>query len=136
VLGVSGTHQFNSWIGKPEIGGTAEEIAEELDESVWRRLSAGAGTKGERLYDWAYLELADLEADEYNESLPGVWTRGLLIRRSLTDGEFAFFTTWCPAGTPIGMLVAVEGRRWAIEGAPQAQERKVRDELTDRAQAA
>jgi len=26
--------------------------------------------------------------------------------------------------------------RWAIEGAPQAQERKVRDELTDRAQAA
>src|SRR5215213_1544948 len=68
VLGVSGTHQFNSWIGKPEIGGTAEEIAEELDESVWRRLSAGAGTKGERLYDWAYLELADLEADEYNAS--------------------------------------------------------------------
>src|SRR5215218_1566638 len=117
VLGVSGTHQFNSWIGKPEIGGTAEEIAEELDESVWRRLSAGAGTKGERLYDWAYLELADLEADEYNESLPGVWTRGLLIRRSLTGGEFAFFTTWCPAGTPIGMLVAVEGRRWAIEDA-------------------
>ena len=117
MLGVSGTHQFNSWIGKPEIGGTAEEIAEELDESVWRRLSAGAGTKGERLYDWAYLELADLEADEYNESLPGVWTRGLLIRRSLTDGEFAFFTTWCPAGTPIGMLVAVEGRRWAIEDA-------------------
>src|SRR4051795_3087728 len=58
-----------------------------------------------------------LEADEYNESLPGVWTRGLLIRRSLTDGEFAFFTTWCPAGTPIGMLVAVEGRRWAIEDA-------------------
>lgn len=120
VLGVSGTHRFNSWIGKPEIGGTAEEIAEELDESAWQRLSAGAGTKGERLYDWAYLELADLEADEYNESLPGVWTRGLLIRRSLTDGELAFFTTWCPAGTPIGMLVAVEGRRWAIEDAFEA----------------
>jgi SRSO17 transposase len=44
-----------------------------------------------------------------------VWTRGLLIRRSLTDGELAFFTTWCPAGTPIDTLVAVEGRRWAIE---------------------
>jgi hypothetical protein len=26
--------------------------------------------------------------------------------------------------------------RWAVESAPQAQERKVRDELTDRAQAA
>jgi SRSO17 transposase len=82
VLGVSAAHQFNSWIGKPEVGGTAEEIAEELDESVWQRLSAGAGTKGERLDDWAYCELADLEADEYNASLPGLWTRGLLIRRN------------------------------------------------------
>ncbi len=117
VLGVSGTHQFSSWIDKPEVAGAAEQIAKELDESAWHRLSAGAGTKGERLYDWAYCELADLEADEYNESLPGVWTRGLLIRRSLTDGERAFFTTWCPAGTPIATLVAVEGRRWAIEDA-------------------
>src|SRR5215207_473128 len=48
VLGVSGAHQFSSWIGKPEVEGTAEEIAEELDESAWQRLSAGAGTKGER----------------------------------------------------------------------------------------
>jgi SRSO17 transposase len=117
VLGVSAAHQFSSWIGKPEVGGTAEEIAKELDESAWQRLSAGAGTKGERLYDWAYCELADLEADEYNESLPGVWTRGLLIRRSLTDGELAFFTTWCPAGTPLATLVTVEGRRWGIEDA-------------------
>jgi SRSO17 transposase len=69
VLGVSGAHPFGSWVGKPEIGGTAEEIAEELDESVWQRLSAGAGTKGERLYDWAYCELADLEADEDRGSL-------------------------------------------------------------------
>src|SRR3712207_275376 len=37
VLGVSGAHQFSSWIGKPEIGGTAEEIAGELDESAWQR---------------------------------------------------------------------------------------------------
>jgi SRSO17 transposase len=117
VLGVSGAHPFSSWSGKPEVVGTAEEIAEELDESAWQRLSAGAGTKGERLYDWAYCELADLEADEYNASLPGVWTRGLLIRRSLTDGELAFFSTWCPAGTPIVTLAAVEGRRWAIEDA-------------------
>ena len=47
----------------------------------------------------------------------GLWTRGLLIRRSLTDGELAFFSTWCPAGTAIATLVSVEGRRWAIEDA-------------------
>lgn len=48
---------------------------------------------------------------------PGLWTRGLLIRRSLADAERAYFTTWCPAGTPIQTLVAVEGRRWSIEDA-------------------
>ena len=86
-----------------------------LDPSAWRRLSAGAGAKGERLFDWAYLELADLEAAEYNERLSGPWTRGLLIRRHIADGDLAFFTTWCPAGTAMETLVAVEGRRWAIE---------------------
>jgi SRSO17 transposase len=40
-----------------------------------------------------------------------VWTRGLLIRRRLTDRELAFFTTWCPAGIAIATLVTVEGRR-------------------------
>ena len=97
------------------MAGTAEAIAAGLEEGAWQRLSAGDGTKGERLYDWAYCELADLDAAEYNEALSGLWTRGLLIRRSLDDGELAFFSSWCPAG--IATLVAVEGRRWAIEDA-------------------
>ena len=46
-----------------------------------------------------------------------MWTRGLLIRRTLSDGDLAFFSTWCPAGTPIDTLVRVEGQRWAIEDA-------------------
>ena len=29
----------------------------------------------------------------------------------------AFFSTWCPTGTPVETLVGVEGRRWAIEEA-------------------
>jgi hypothetical protein len=28
------------------------------------------------------------------------------------DGELAFFATWCPAGTPVAVLVSVEGQRW------------------------
>jgi SRSO17 transposase len=86
-----------------------------LDASAWQRLSAGEGTKGPRLYDWAYLELADLDASEYDCGQSGPWTRGLLIRRNLADGECAYFTTWCPAGTGIETLVAVEGQRWSIE---------------------
>jgi SRSO17 transposase len=117
VLGVNATQPFNSWIGKPAVAGTAEEIAQGLEPTAWRRLSAGEGTKGPRLYDWAYLELADLDADEYQDGALGVWTRGLLIRRNLADGDRAYFTTWCPAGTTIEALVAVEGQRWAIEDA-------------------
>ena len=117
VLGVSATQPFNSWIGKPEVAGTAEEIARDLEPSAWVRLSAGEGSKGERLCDWAYLELADLAADEYDPDRSGLWTRGLLIRRSLVDGKLAFFSTWCPAGTPVETRVAVEGRRWAMEDA-------------------
>ena len=115
VLGVNANSQFNSWIGKPAAAGTAEEIAQDLDPGAWQRLSAGEGTKGPRLYDWAYLELADLDADEYKSDEVGLWTRGLLIRRSIADGACAFFTTWCPAGTGIETLVRVEGQRWAIE---------------------
>jgi SRSO17 transposase len=106
---------FRSW-GKPQpVGGTAAEIAQHLPESAWRRLSAGEGTKGPRLHDWAYLDLADLEANEYNSSLTGEWTLGLLIRRTIADGDLAFFSTWCPTGTPMEKLVSVEGHRWAIE---------------------
>jgi hypothetical protein len=35
------------------VSGTAEEIMQTLDASAWQRLSAGDGTKGPRLYDWA-----------------------------------------------------------------------------------
>ena len=32
-----------------------------------------------------------------------------------TDSGCAYFTTWCPKGTPLATLVRVEGCRWAIE---------------------
>jgi SRSO17 transposase len=116
VLGVTGQHRFWSWEADLDISGTAEEIAKGFSEKDWLRLSAGAGTKGPRLFDWAYLPLATLPADALEASLDqSLWTRGLLVRRSLSDGCFSYFTTWCPAGTPVEKLVAVEGRRWAIE---------------------
>ena len=111
VLGVASTTQFHSW-DKPEpVSGTAEAIALTLPASRWVQLSAG----GLRLYD--YLELADLDARSFFDcrSASTMWT--LLIRRGLSDGKMAFFSTWCPKGTPMAVLVEVEGRRWAIEDA-------------------
>src|SRR4051794_38714744 len=119
VLGVASSARFHSW-DKPEpVSGTAEAIALALPASRWVRLSAGAGAKGPRLYDWGYVELADLDAQSLFgcRSARTMWTRGLLIRRGLSDGKMAFFTTWCPTGTPLEVLVEVEGRRWPIEDA-------------------
>lgn len=115
VLGVNANHPFRSWAKPQAIAGSAREIAESLPEETWQRLSAGDGTKGQRLYDWAYLELADLDAGAYDGTFPGIWTRGLLIRRNIADGDLAYFSTWCPKDTTIERLIKVEGHRWAIE---------------------
>ena len=42
VLGVNANHHFGSWAGKPPVAGPADEIAQSLDPSAWRRLSATA----------------------------------------------------------------------------------------------
>lgn len=115
VLGVPGNHLFRSWSKRTPIAGTALEIARTLDPSLYKRLSAGEGTKGARLHDWAYCELADLDAAEYDDQPTSLWTRGLLIRRNIADDGMAFFSTWCPRGTGIETLVKVEGHRGAIE---------------------
>ena len=115
VLGVKSDHAFHSWAKPERVSGTATSIAKGLPAKAWKRLSAGEGTKGARLNDWAYLELADLEAGGNEGRGAAVRTRGLLIRRTIADGDMAFFSTWCPTGTPLQTLVSVEGRRWAIE---------------------
>jgi SRSO17 transposase len=116
VLGMPSTQAVWSSGARPDVAGTAEDVAAALPSAAWQRRSAGAGTKGPRVYDWAYVELADLDAQAQGYSgSHGLWTRGLLIRRSITDSACAFFATWCPTGTGIDTLVAVEGSRWTIE---------------------
>ncbi len=66
VLGIASNHSVTSWGKAKPIAGTAESVAQSLAASDWRRLSAGDGAKGPRLYDWAYVELADLDASEYD----------------------------------------------------------------------
>src|SRR5215212_70379 len=55
----------------------------------WLRLSAGEGSKGPRLYDWAYLP--------YRGGAPAGWAKGLLVRRKLDEpDEMAFHLTLAP----------------------------------------
>jgi SRSO17 transposase len=86
----------------------ADELAAQLVPEEWERLSAGAGAKGPRLYDWARVPLFRL-------GWPG-WEHGLLVRRSIAQPEeVAYYVVFAPAGTPLAELVRVAGTRWTIE---------------------
>jgi SRSO17 transposase len=117
VLGTTSRRHYYLWDDKEKgvYQTTAAEIAHELSADQWKRLSAGDGTKGARLYDWAYLKWKDIEGCKYNKNHTGLWTPGLLIRRNIEDQKFSYYITWCPVDTPLETLVSVLGSRWRIE---------------------
>jgi SRSO17 transposase len=91
-------------------GQTAAGLAAALPAAAWRRLSAGAGAKGPRLYDWAAVRVA-LGEDGWPG--PEGW---LLARRSVADPtELAYYLSNAPADMPLEELVGAAGRRWAVE---------------------
>jgi SRSO17 transposase len=93
-----------------------DALSTALPETAWTRLSAGAGAKGPRVYDWARIPIRPFsEPARY-------W---LLVRRSLTDGELAHYLCFAPPDTSLGDLVAVAGRRWAIEESFQTAKSEV-----------
>ena len=82
-------------------------LAAEIPEQRWLRVSAGDGAKGRRFYAWARVPLATPGRDGFD--------RWLLVRRSLDDGELAYYVCWGPAETSLAALVRVAGARWSIE---------------------
>jgi SRSO17 transposase len=81
---------------------------EDIPAKAWRRLSAGDGTKGPRLYDWAWLP-------DHAETAPG-WRKGLLIRRKIGKSDkFTFYLTLSPEATTLPELMRIAGTRWTIE---------------------
>ena len=84
--------------------------------SAWQRISAGPGAKGPRWYDWALIEVTDpalTSSDTGNSAQQGAnW---LLIRRRISDGEYAFYRAHAPGPVPVTELVRVAGVRWKIE---------------------
>ena len=72
-------------------------------------MSAGPGAKGPRWYDWALIEAADPAVTG------GAGPHWLLIRRSISDGEYAFYRAHAPGPVPLAQLVKVAGSRWKIE---------------------
>jgi SRSO17 transposase len=69
----------------------ADTLVEGAPEQAWKRLSAGEGSKGQRLYDWAMATLPG-HHDRHDKS------RWLLARRCLTDPN-DLRSTYAPAPT-------------------------------------
>jgi SRSO17 transposase len=88
-----------------------DTIAQSLPELAWERVSAGSGSKGERLYDWTLIR--GWEEDG--------WSHGLLVRRSIEEQpEHAYYRFYAPTQkTALETLVRVAGQRWQIEQAFQ-----------------
>jgi SRSO17 transposase len=85
-------------------------LAALLPPEAWVVLSAGEGSKGARLYEWAWLQLPK-QAEEASGR-----ARWVLIRRSLSEpSKRAYYRAAGPAQTTLPELVRVAGSRWRIE---------------------
>lgn len=103
VLAVPCTHGI--WTAGQQV--EVQALADGLPADAWSPLSAGEGSQGPRLYDWACLALP-------YEAAAGM-AQWLLVRRSLSDPtERAYYRGHGPAGTAVAALVQVAGRRWCI----------------------
>jgi SRSO17 transposase len=86
----------------------ARAVIADVEPAAWQRLSCGDGAHGQRIYDWAAVDIRPLRRPDV-----GHW---LLARRSVSDPtEVAYYICFGPADTDLRELVRVAGSRWAIE---------------------
>ena len=114
VLAVTGKE--TAWIDHVQRSVTT--IVADLPGDGWERLSAGAGSKGLRWYDWRRLELSD--------PAQAGWQRWLLLRRSISDpSDLTTYRVFAAVSTPLTELVRVAGTRWTVEESIQTAKGEV-----------
>jgi SRSO17 transposase len=99
VMVVPKTTRFTDATGKTV---QVDAFAGKLRRNSWQRRSCGIGSKGFRVYDWALTDSAEPD-HQY------------MIRRSIDNGELAFYHCYNPHHAGFGELVHVAGARWPIE---------------------
>ena len=114
VLAVSGKEAV--WLEQRQQ--KIKAILAALPHEGWQRISAGAGSKGPRWYDWLRLALpAPREAG---------WKRWLVVRRSCSEPhEVTAYVTFAPAHTTLTEQVQVAGERWTVEESIQTAKGEV-----------
>lgn len=85
-----------------------DEAVKELPPEVWKKLSAGAGSKGERWYEWGWMELCW-------PASPGK-KQFLLVRKKIGGAEdVSYYFCHAPNGIGIESLAETAGQRLQIE---------------------
>jgi SRSO17 transposase len=99
VMAISCDQRFSTPTGRVR----ADELAALAPKRGWQRLSAGQGSKGQRLYDWLLID-------------PGNDAHQLLVRRSINKpDELAYYIVHSNTAVPLVELVRIAGSRWAVE---------------------
>jgi SRSO17 transposase len=80
----------------------ADDLAAWAPRRGWQRLSCDAGSKGDRLYDWLLID-------------PGADAHLLLVRRSISSRELAYYIVHTEHPVPVAELVRVAGSRRGVE---------------------
>lgn len=88
-----------------------DHLTDGLARDHWQRLSAGEGSKGPRIFDWARVELAPSSQEG--------WQTWLVVRRSLLEGEkptrLAYVLVFAPSRTTLAEMAQAIGTRWTVE---------------------
>lgn len=85
-----------------------DEHVSMLRSKAWKTLSCGDGTKGRRIYQWAFIPFGARTENNMR--------KGLLVRRSMKDKtDLAYYFTLAPPRTRLQQLVRIAGCRWSIE---------------------
>ena len=96
------------------------DVAKQFQLDQWQTWSAGSGSKGERLFEWAWVSVTELMGPAVSAGLgpilPAGFERWVLVRRSLKDPtDLAYYLAFAPSSTTLSKVVQAAGSRWAIE---------------------
>ena len=107
AIAVPATHRVSTPAGRFE---TAAVLAK-LPRRAWQRMRTGHGTKGDRHYDWAMIEII---GDDTPPG-PGAGHSFLLVRRHRYTRNLSFYRCHSATRVTLADLVDVVCRRWRVE---------------------
>jgi SRSO17 transposase len=101
------------------LSATAEQVVASWPDEAWQRFSAGEGSQGPRLYDWAWMPMAW-------RLHPDGMAHWLLARRSVSrPDELAYYFVFGPDDSTLQQVVQVAGTRWQVEQAFELAKQEV-----------